>query len=82
MFKKRYDNDPEFREKHKKYMRERVVCSCGKKVVRNYLSKHKKTKLHTKTSLENGIIEAKGGKSVVVNLDSIPKNLTKIEIRF
>lgn len=45
-FKYYYDNDPKFREKHKKYMNEHVECTCGQKVVRHYMTRHKKTLKH------------------------------------
>jgi spore coat polysaccharide biosynthesis protein SpsF (cytidylyltransferase family) len=34
------------KEKHLKYMMEKVKCDCGDDISRCYLSKHKKTKIH------------------------------------
>jgi hypothetical protein len=42
-----YYADPEYREKHLKYMREKVECSCGRTVTRGNMATHKKTKMHT-----------------------------------
>jgi len=49
---KKYYADPEFRERHKKYMNEKVKCDCGLMVPRSYLSKHKRTQKHTIRMLE------------------------------
>ena len=46
-FKEYYAN-PEFKEKHQKYMLESIECECGSKVMRSNISKHKKTPKHTK----------------------------------
>jgi len=46
-FKEYYAN-PEFKEKHQKYMLEAIVCECGCKVMRSNISKHRKTPKHTK----------------------------------
>jgi len=46
-FKEYYAN-PEFKEKHQKYMLEAIVCECGCKVMRSNISKHRKTVKHTK----------------------------------
>jgi hypothetical protein len=45
---KEYYADPEFKEKHQKYMLEPIECECGCKVMRSNISKHKKTPKHTK----------------------------------
>lgn len=55
-FKEYYAN-PEFKEKHKKYMVQRVECDCGKSITRCNLTTHKRTKLHerrlqTKTKID------------------------------
>jgi hypothetical protein len=36
------------KEKHLKYMMEKVKCDCGDDISRCYLSKHKRTKIHKK----------------------------------
>lgn len=42
-----YYSDPAFREKHLKYVREKVICKeCGKMYSRSNISNHKKTKKH------------------------------------
>lgn len=46
IFKTRYDNDEEFREKHKKYMLEKTQCDCGLMITRNYMTRHKRTIKH------------------------------------
>lgn len=43
---KEYYQDPEFRERHKKYMLTKVKCDCGCDIARNHMSHHKKTKKH------------------------------------
>jgi len=45
-FKEYYDNDLDFRERHKNYMLQPVKCICGCTVLRNHMSRHKKTKKH------------------------------------
>ena len=45
---KEYYADPEFKEKHQKYMLEPIECECGCKVMRSNISKHKKTSKHKK----------------------------------
>lgn len=47
-----YQNDPKFRAKHLKYLAEKVKCSCGSKVRRNNLTRHKRTEKH-KTMIKN-----------------------------
>ncbi len=43
---KEYYQDPKFKEKHKKYILEKIECLCGTKTARCNLSHHKKTKKH------------------------------------
>lgn len=44
-FFSRYHTDPKFKEKHKKYMLEKVKCKiCGKMIARNYMTTHHRTK--------------------------------------
>lgn len=46
-FKKKYDNDPEFREKHLSYLKEKIECpGCGRQVIRCNLTRHKQTSIH------------------------------------
>ena len=53
-FKNRYDNDPEFRETHLSYMKEKVECEgCGKMILRCNMSRHIKTESHKKNSVNN-----------------------------
>ena len=44
-FKEYYQN-PEFRERHLNYLKEKVVCECGKTVMRCNKTRHKKSKKH------------------------------------
>ena len=44
---KEYYNNPEFKEKHNKYIREKIMCEdCKKDVQRVAMAKHKRTKKH------------------------------------
>ena len=43
---KEYYEDPEFKKKHQKYCAEEIECECGRTVRRNFLTKHRKTKIH------------------------------------
>ena len=45
-FKDRYDNDVEFKKRHLNYIKEKIVCQCGKTVARSNLSGHRKTQVH------------------------------------
>lgn len=45
-FKERYDNDPEFKQRHSEYMKQKIQCTCGCQVARHNLTKHKRTKKH------------------------------------
>lgn len=47
IFQKYYSN-PEFRERHLNYMKEKVICDCGFMTGRNNMSRHKKSRNHTK----------------------------------
>jgi hypothetical protein len=48
-FKSKYDDDPEFREAHLAYIKEKVKCSgCGKSVTRCNMTRHKRSNLHKK----------------------------------
>lgn len=48
-FKEYYDGNPEFREKHKDYVRQKINCpDCNKPVARSNLSAHRRTKKHAK----------------------------------
>jgi len=45
-FKEKYDTDQEFRDRHRKYVLEKVKCTCGCMVARSNLSSHQKRKKH------------------------------------
>lgn len=46
-FKKRYNEDEEFKEKHLSYMKETVKCKgCGKTVTRCNMTRHNKSNFH------------------------------------
>jgi len=45
-FKEYYDNDPEFRARHIRYMCQRITCDCGTSLIRSGLSRHKKSNKH------------------------------------
>lgn len=48
-FKKKYDTDPEFRERHLSYLKEKIECpGCGRQVIRCNMTRHKKTLIHAK----------------------------------
>lgn len=45
-FKERYDSDPEFKAKHKKYISEKILCDCGRDVQRVAMAAHKRSNIH------------------------------------
>lgn len=45
-FKSKYDNDPNFKQKHLDYLTTKVKCECGVLTTRNNLKKHKLSHLH------------------------------------
>jgi len=45
---KKYNNDPDFRDKHLEQQREKVSCECGCILSRNHLSRHRKSDKHKK----------------------------------
>ena len=47
-FKDRYNEDPEFKQRHLAYVKEKQECSCGRMVSRSNMAKHKQTELHKK----------------------------------
>lgn len=47
-FIERYRTDPEFKERHKKYISEKIECECGREVQRVGLYTHRKSKIHKK----------------------------------
>lgn len=47
-FKDRYDNDEVFRARHLANMNEKVACECGFNTSRSNLSRHRKTRNHSK----------------------------------
>ena len=48
-----YYKDPEFKEKHQKYIKEKIACDCGKSVMRVAMAKHKRTKVHLRLTQDN-----------------------------
>lgn len=46
-FKERYQ-DPEYKEKHKQYVNQKIECDCGKSVTRAGLALHKRSRIHQK----------------------------------
>lgn len=50
---KDYYGNPDFKNKHLQYIKEKVLCECGKLISRSNLSTHKKSKIHTKRLNEN-----------------------------
>ena len=43
---KDYYADPEYRQKHKKYISEKIKCECGRSVTRVGMAKHLRTRIH------------------------------------
>ncbi len=70
-FKERYDNDEEFRKKHKAYLGEKVECECGKTVTRGSMTSHHKTQVHIKG------IATKQKKTVTIPYDEYTRLLKK-----
>ena len=50
-FKDRYQ-DEEYKEKHLKYINEKILCECGKMVARVGMAKHKRCLMHQKRIAE------------------------------
>lgn len=78
-FKERYDNDPEFRKKHLKYIQQKKTCECGAVINRNN-SLHKKTEKHKKLmKLQKNNNETSKIKDLENELQQLQKRLSKIE---
>lgn len=80
-FKIKYNNDQTFKEKHLKYIKEKITCECGKKLSRSNLSSHRKSKLHLnivnkKNDHDSQINEIT--KKYIEALELITKNKIKI----
>ena len=71
-FKEYYAN-PEFKEKHQKYMLEPIECECGCVVMRSNISKHKKTPKHLKKMMEKKKVD------ISINEDTYNRLLNKIK---
>lgn len=71
----KYKNDPEFRERHKKYVTEKIECDCGKKISRCNMALHKKTKSHT-SYLDGGL--SKTSNKTIKTLLELKKILTSL----
>lgn len=53
-FKEYYSSNPEFQQKHRDYVRQKIVCpDCNKEVSRSNLSAHKRAKKHAKYMNKN-----------------------------
>ena len=50
---KQYYADPDFREKHLSYIKEKVECQCGSTISRCNTGHHRKSKKHLKWVAEN-----------------------------
>jgi len=50
-FKQKYHEDVEFKQKHLNYVNEKMKCSCGRSISRSNYSKHLKTDLHDRRSV-------------------------------
>lgn len=48
-FKKYYDTNKEFRDKHKEYMKDKITCTCGCEIKRNNKTNHLKSLKHKET---------------------------------
>lgn len=80
LFKLKYDTDPEFKEKHLKYIKEKINCECGKKLSRSNLSSHRKSKLHMSTVNNKNVHEEEINeitKKYIEALEMITKNVIK-----
>lgn len=72
-FKERYDNDPEFKAKHIKYMTEKKECDCGDMVARNNMIRHLQTRRH-----EQGVDE-KQVRQKTMSMSAYKKMLKQID---
>lgn len=74
-----YYQDPVFKERHRKYISEKIECDCGRMVMRVAMAKHKRTGIHTrlvkekKGNIEN--IEELVEKLVAEKFEKMQKNV-------
>ena len=52
-FKERYDNDPEFKATHKKYIMTKIKCECGHELMRCNMTRHKQNRIHQNYEKKN-----------------------------
>lgn len=68
---KDYYSNPEYREKHRAYSKEKVECDCGRMISRSNLNTHRKTPLHEKLLTERASTQKpKRQKKVFTDMDS------------
>ncbi len=76
-FKEYYQN-PEFKEKHKKYMAEKITCKCGKTDIARYnMTKHKKIKQHIEW-LEQNKTKLESNEKCIQQLNKLKLKIDKI----
>lgn len=46
VFSVKYYSDPEYKQKHNDYMKQSIMCECGREIKRHNTSHHKKSKIH------------------------------------
>lgn len=74
---KDYYQDPKFRERHKKYMVEKIKCECGCVRTRNNMSRHRKTNKHKKLMKE---IKLQRIDRVEKELKKLTKQLSRMKL--
>jgi len=63
-FMDKYNNDNEFREKHKKKMAEKIECECGVTLSRVNMSTHRKSQKHKQWIKDHTKITCECGKKI------------------
>ena len=85
-FFNRYHTNPYFKEKHNKFMSEKVNCKkCGQMVARNYMTRHNRTKKCLNKNLEIKKIENREKENTEINLlknqNKLLKKILKNDIK-
>ncbi len=79
--KKNYYDDPEYREKHLKYMKKKVQCKCGTITARCNMHHHKKTAKHQKFIKNNNNVEKMAKYMIPEQVEKLIKYIKKIDIK-
>lgn len=77
-FKEYYDNNPEFKQRHKENMNEVIICECGCETTKGNKHSHQKSKIHcAKVELIRKDEELKKAKREIRKLKKMLKDIEK-----